>query len=347
MGWLYLVVSIVIVLGLSFTASLVETVFLSITSDFSKLISKRDQTAGIFLTKFLKAQERTLASLALFNIIVLILGAAGTGVGAYILVGIGWVVLVSGGLAFFVLVFTETFAKSLGQKKWKTLARPSIYVIFVILIVTYPFAVILEALWRKTGTKKIGGRIDGFDPRQLAPLGQQEKKIMENLRRFKHIKAQDIMTPRSVIYSFPRQRTIGQIVKKGKPLRFSRIPIYDRDIDSITGLVLRYEIFKSHAEGKVTDEVHTIEQPINVVPFSVSITKLLDEFIHRREHLFLVVDEYGGTAGIISLEDCIESLIGVEIIDELDIVEDMRKYARDKSRKKFRKQRVRKKSTAR
>ena len=127
--------------------------------------------------------------------------------------------------------------------------------------------------------------------------------------------------------AFNKDQTVNEVVQSGRVIRFSRIPIYGKDLDDITGFVLRYKILQCFSEGRGHEKLSNLAAEIFAVPDTKSVESLLDEFIRRREHLFLVVDEYGGTAGIITLGDAIETLLGVEIVDEFDSVDDMRKYA--------------------
>jgi len=155
----------------------------------------------------------------------------------------------------------------------------------------------------------------------------QESLVIQNMLRLRNILAKDVLTPRSVLLAFPRQATIAEVIQKYDPIRFSRIPIFGKNLDDITGFVHRYKVLQALAQGQHTKKMADIALPIHAIPDTKTIAATLDEFIKRRQHLFLVVDEHGGTAGIITLEDAIETLLGVEIVDEFDTAEDMRKLA--------------------
>ncbi|MCK5271284.1 MAG: CBS domain-containing protein, partial [Sedimentisphaerales bacterium] len=164
------------------------------------------------------------------------------------------------------------------------------------------------------------GQTDGI-------LHTQESLIIQNMLRLRNIRVKDILTPRRVMLAFQKDTTIAEALEKHNPVRFSRIPVYGRDYDDIIGLVLRYKLMQLLADGKGHLTLAATTSPIHAIPDTKSVAATMDEFIKRREHIFLVVDEHGGTAGIITLEDAIETLLGVEIVDEFDTVEDMRKWA--------------------
>ena len=156
----------------------------------------------------------------------------------------------------------------------------------------------------------------------------QESRVIQNLLLLNKVYARDVLTPRNVMLAFRQDTTIAQVVEKHSPLRFGRIPVYQQDLDDITGVVHRYKLLDAYSQGKSELTLAALAQPLYAIPDSKSVASILDEMIRRQDHMFLVVDEYGGTAGIITLEDAIETLLGVEIVDEFDTVEDMRTLAR-------------------
>jgi CBS domain containing-hemolysin-like protein len=135
------------------------------------------------------------------------------------------------------------------------------------------------------------------------------------------------MTPRTVVYTLPADRTVSEVIEAGPP-RFSRIPIVDRSLDQPRGIVHRREIFKAASEERGDATLADLARPLHAVPELAKLPFVLREFVRRREHLFLVVDEYGGNVGIVTLEDVVESLLGMEIVDETDPVVDMQQLAR-------------------
>ena len=233
-----------------------------------------------------------------------------------------------------ILVFSEIIPKTVGAVYGKRLAPAVAYTIRGLMVVTYPLVVLFEGLAKVISGKRYRPKVSREEMMAVAEIGKaegtlltQETRIIQNLLRLHKIRAGDVLTPRSVMLAFSKERTVGEVVEAVEPLRFSRIPVYGKDLDEITGVVHRYQLVQAQAQGRGTVRLEALAKEIHAVPETKSVAGILDDMIRRREHIFLVVDEYGGTAGIITLEDAIETLLGVEIVDEFDTVEDMRKYA--------------------
>ena len=238
-------------------------------------------------------------------------------------------------LTFATIIFSEIIPKTLGAVYWKRLSSPAAYIIQVLIIVTYPFVFFLKGvakLFTGKNRPRFMTREDILALTQISHtegiLQKKEAHIIENLLRMTKIKAGDILTPRSVILAFQKNQTVEEIISKFNPIRFSQIPIYDKDIDNVVGMVFRSRILEVYFKEQTSAKMEELMLPLYVIPESKSVGNVLDEFIKRKEQIFLVVDEYGGTEGIVTLEDTIETLLGVEIVDELDTTEDMRALAR-------------------
>ncbi len=320
---------------LSFLCSILEAVLLSVSHAHIELLIRDEVRSGRILRRLKRKVNQPLAAILTVNTVANTVGAAGVGAQALTVFGSGWVALVSGLLTFAILVFSEVIPKTLGAAHWKRLAPFSAYAIYGLIILCYPVVLFLRAV--SLVVARTGGdprRVTRRELSALAGIGAdegtlmgKEKQVIQNLLRLKYIRAGDVMTPRSVMTALPKDLTVAQALERADKLKFSRIPIYEENIDRVTGLVLRIHIYEAQAAGKDGQTMEQLAQPIHAVPESKSIAGTLDEFIKRREHLFLVVDEYGGTEGIVTLEDAIETLLGVEIIDEFDSVADMRQYA--------------------
>ena len=190
-------------------------------------------------------------------------------------------------------------------------------------------------------SRLIGGKkLSSITPAELAhtaELGQQEGALTEkegnvikNILRLRSIRVKDIMTPRTVVFALPSELTVSEVMEKHSPLRFSRIPIFDETIDNVVGMVSRFELLEHYAEGKGDMRLARFVSSIHAVSNSMLTSDLLDEFVARSAHMFAVYDEHGGLSGVVTLEDTIETLLGSEIVDETDIVEDMRVLAQQK-----------------
>ena len=154
--------------------------------------------------------------------------------------------------------------------------------------------------------------------------------MFANLLRFNSINVRAIMTPRIVLFALPGEETVGEVVDHRGDLRFSRIPIYGKNRDQITGYVLSQDILVTAAKGSPGTKLNDLERELIVVPDTLALPALFDRLIAAREHIALVCDEFGGTAGVVTMEDLIETLLGFEIVDEVDSVDDMQELARQK-----------------
>ena len=159
-------------------------------------------------------------------------------------------------------------------------------------------------------------------------LKMVENRILHNLLRLESLKVEDIMTPRTVVIALPEDKTVGEVVEEASQAPVSRIPIYQDTIDDVTGFVLKHDILLAQAQDHPEKQLKTLCRSLNTVPATASLHTMFEMFIARRDHIARVIDEYGGTDGIVSMEDLVETLLGVEIVDEADQEEDMQRLAR-------------------
>ena len=158
------------------------------------------------------------------------------------------------------------------------------------------------------------------------------KQFIENLLQLKNISVNDILTPRSVIFGFEDKQTVGEAMDLDGGINFSRIPIFNENIDNVIGIVYKDTLLETMADDFFEKTMSEISKPVDTVFENESVESVLKKFISKRSHMFIVKDEFGGTTGLVTLEDCIETLLGVEIMDESDKVADMRKLAKDQLR---------------
>ena len=157
---------------------------------------------------------------------------------------------------------------------------------------------------------------------------ENESKIIKNLLTFKDVFAKNVMTPRSVLTAENETTTVEEFFNKNMNVRFSRIPIYTDNPDNIIGLVLKDEVFKEMALGNGSKQLTDLKRAIIIVDRNKPIPQLFEELVATRNHMALVVDEYGSVSGIVTMEDVIETLLGLEIMDESDNVSDLQRLAR-------------------
>ena len=164
--------------------------------------------------------------------------------------------------------------------------------------------------------------------RQDGTITPRESRIMRNLLDLRRVKVADVLTPRTVVFALPHDDTVEGVMTEQLPLRFSRIPIYKDSLDHVIGYVIRPKLYEAHVTGRGKTAMAELAEPIEFIPELASVIDALELFIEKRQHIALAVNEYGGTEGIITLEDALETLLGVEIVDETDATPDMRALAK-------------------
>ncbi len=342
-----LIVYLLFALGVSFICSLLESILLSITHAYTAVLIRDGRKAGKILRHMKQNIDKPLAAILTMNTVANVVGAAGVGAQAYSVFGREWVAAASGTLTVLILVCSEIIPKTLGTVYWKHLAPSAVYVLKAMVFLTYPIVIILEVI-SSTISRGAGHhtRITRDEIMVLAEIGEREgilhekeARIIRNLFLLDEIHTGEILTPRSVMFGCQKDRTVKDIIDEYSPIPFSRIPVFGESLDDIIGIARRKELLEAFHSGNTDSTLETFVNPVHVVPETKTIADLLDEFIIRREHVFMVIDEYGGTEGIVTLEDAIETLLGVEIVDEYDTAEDMRELALERWRKTHAKRR--------
>nr|WP_321245320.1 hemolysin family protein [uncultured Psychroserpens sp.] len=324
----------------SFLCSILEAVLLSVTPTFINLRKQEGKSYATSLEALKKDVDRPLIAILTLNTIAHTVGAILVGKEAEGLYGNGdgyGVFIVSAVMTILILVASEIIPKTIGATYWKSLAN---FTTKALKVLIFPLKW-TGLLWlMQLTTKLIGGKGHGSVLSRegflvMADMAQEEgvfqeneSKIIKNLLNFKEIFAKDIMTPRTVMKSEDESTTVEDFFNKNMNLRFSRIPIYVDDPDNIKGLVLKDEIFKEMALDNGSKKLSELKRHIIVVERNLPIPSLFEQLVQSRNHMALVVDEYGSVSGIVTMEDVIETLLGLEIMDESDNVSDLQHMAR-------------------
>jgi CBS domain containing-hemolysin-like protein len=331
-----LILYLSLAIGVSFLCSLLEAGLLSIPRGYVAILVDRGDAAGKLLQQMKNKIDRPLSAILTLNTVAHTVGAAGVGAQAVAVFGQAWVGLVSAALTLLILVFSEIIPKTLGAVHAKRLAGFTAHTVRLMMVLCLPIVAGLEWVNRMVaGDKRSGGNISRQEVSALASLSQQhgdlepsESQVIRNLIALREIEVRQIMTPRHVVFALEQDMTVTEAVASSGPLHFTRIPIYADDIDRITGLVTRYEINEAYRSAKRNAPLKQLARPMHIIPEHASVGDALEQFLKQQTHLFQVVDEYGGTAGVVSLEDTIETLLGVEIVDETDMHIDMQALAK-------------------
>ncbi len=329
-----LIFYLTLALGVSFVCSFVEAAILSLPQSRIELLKSRGRNVGILLDRQKHNIDRSLAAILTLNTISHTIGAAGVGAQALMLWGSEVVAIVSVILTILILVLSEIIPKNLGVLMASSSASFVAYAVQGMIYLTYPFVVVLEKLARLITRGKKRTSITREELTLLADLAMQhkviksdERKIIYNLIHLAKLPVEQIMTPRTVTFMLDEETTVGEVLARKEKLKYSRIPLMKEGPDQVTGMVLKQEIYEAGLEGNMDAKLKDLVQEIHRVPETATVTDVFEDFLRKKAHLFLVEGDYGGTAGVVSLEDAIETLIGREIVDETDQVADMRELA--------------------
>ncbi len=320
---------------ISFICSILESVLLSVNMSYISLLEKEKPKVGLLLKLHKLNINKSIASILILNTLANTLGAAGVGAQAGMIFGSAAVFYVSVVLTFAILFFSEIIPKTIGALYWKELAPMAAYVIRFLIWLTYPIILVTLFVTNRISKNKEGSNslskaellASALLSEDEGVIDEKESDLIENVLHLDEVKVKDILTPRSVVFAIEENKSIKEIMADKNLYNFSRIPIYDTAIDNMTGIVLTKKIFyQATLDNSLV--VKEIKKKIFKINKYIPVPKALDLFIKRKEHMFLVVDSYDQTEGIITLEDCIETILGVEIMDESDTVEDMREHAK-------------------
>ncbi|MCF8109685.1 MAG: hemolysin family protein [Desulfohalobiaceae bacterium] len=324
-----------IALGFSFLCSLLESILLSITPGFIGAHENTSPKTGHLMRKLKEDIDRPLAAILSLNTIAHTVGAAGVGAQSLVVFGSGYVAITSAVLTLLILVFTEIIPKTIGALYWRELAPVTARILHVIIVLLYPLVYLSLIITRIISREKPVRSISREELQAMADIGhkegqfrEQESQIIKNLFLLRKLRADDIMTPRTVIFMLPAEMTIGEVIVKFQEIKFSRIPIYRETTDQIDGFVLKSDIYLEASRGNQEKKLHEFCRNLPVIPEMVQLIRLFEQLLAEQQHAMLVVDEHGSVAGIITMEDVIETLLGIEIMDETDTVADMRALAR-------------------
>jgi CBS domain containing-hemolysin-like protein len=332
-----LIVYLFVAIGISFLCSIMEAVLLSAPLPFLKA---REESGKPGYTRFIKLKtniDKPLSAILSLNTVAHTVGAAGVGAQAVYVFGEAYFGIISAVLTIVILIFSEIIPKTIGARFWRELVIPSGYIIRSMIVVTYPLVLVAAVITRafQRDTKEVTTSREEISA--LATIGtaegifaEEENRIIQNLIRLRDIRVSEIITPRVVLATADENMPVTEFLKNKAFLHYSRIPVYMTSTDNVTGYVLRQEVFERMTGDHENLTLKEIRREIVIVPDSMTILRAWDKLLTAKEHIALVVDEYGGVDGIVTMEDIIETLLGFEIMDEKDMITDMQQYAKER-----------------
>lgn len=333
-----LILYLCLAIFVSFLCSVLEAALLSITPSYIEALEQKGSSLGKHLKALKGDIDRPLAAILSLNTIAHTIGAAGVGAQAAKVFGEVYVGIVSAILTILILVFSEIIPKTLGVSYWRSLTRFTSATLRLLIIMMYPLVLLSQGITKLLSKEEQQQSISRAEIYAMADMGhkegifeESESRILKNLVRLRTIKAEDIMTPRTVVVAAPEDTTLNNLHTKHKDyLRFSRIPVYHEQIDNITGFIHKHDLLDKLADDKHDLKLKDIKRDIMMISEEMKLPALFEKFISEREQIALAVDRYGGMAGIVTMEDVLETLLGLEIVDEYDNKMDMQEYARER-----------------
>lgn len=333
----------------SFLCSIWEAVLLSITPSHVEVLTQENHPVAPKLKEFKDEIDRPLSAILTLNTVAHTVGAIGVGAQAGKVFGTGDIVLggmtlplsgevlVAVFMTIAILYLSEIFPKTIGANNWKALTPFTVKSLSFISFLLAPavwVSQLITKMLKKDKKKSVLSRTDFAAMTQLGlkagTIKSSESRIINNLLKFDSIKTQTITTPRTVMFASEAKVTLQAFYDSHPTIRFSRIPLYDTAIDKVKGYVLKDDLLDNILKGKGESSLSSIMREMIVVNEDTPLPALFNQLSEAREHIALVVDQYGGVEGVVTMEDVIETLLGLEIVDEFDNDSDMQKLAHQK-----------------
>lgn len=335
-------------LGISFLCSILEAVLLSTPMSFISMKEEEGNKTAKLLKKYKTEIDGPVAAILSLNTIAHTIGAAGVGAEAVDVFGEEYFGVISAILTILILVFSEIIPKTIGANSWRVLALPATKIIKGLMVITYPLVKLSEYITKIFDRGEEQATVSREEVSAMVNVGVEEgvfqvkeKKIIQNFIKLDSVLAEDIMTPNLVVESVPETMTMKEFYAL-KELSHSRIPVYKENRDYITGYILRATVLERLAEDKFDIKLSQIMRPMLSFGEEESVSVIWEKMLESKEHISVITDEYGCMRGLVTMEDVIETMLGVEIVDEYDKTEDMQELARERWQK-MRQQRVAKK----
>lgn len=329
-----LFIYIFVAIAFSFLCSILEAVLLSVNHAYIALLINEGHPAGKLFKKWKGDIGKPLIAILTLNTIAHTIGAAGAGAQATLVFGSAYLGIFSAVLTLLILVFSEVIPKTLGAQYWRQLVPFSAFALKHMIWVLYPFIKLAEKI---TNCFKGQPELSGLSREEFASmadlsseegqLDEQETHFLKNLLLLRKMQVKDAMTPRTVMFNLAGTLLVEEYFHKYDKISFSRIPIYKDDPDNIVGYVFRSDLLLAQARGNGQSSLDNYLRPIPVAPEMISLHNIFSKFVKERSHIMLVIDEYGNVQGVITLEDVIETALGIEIVDEKDQAIDMQQEA--------------------
>ena len=331
----YLISSLI----LSSLCSVLEAVLLATTSTFASMKEEEGSRAATLLKAYKADIDRPISAILSLNTIAHTLGAAGVGAQATILWGSEAVGIASAVMTLLILVISEIIPKVIGATYWRELALGTARIISVLIVITYPLVLLSQLITRVFSSKNGPSTVSREEVQAMVNVGVEEgvfkakeRKAIQSFLKLEEVKAEEIMTPAPVVATAIETMTLGEFYEHGDERlhSYSRIPVYDEEEEYIKGYVLRAEVLEELSDDRFAMPLTDLLRPILTFRDDEPVSNIWEQMLAKKEHISIIIDEYGTMRGIVTMEDVIETMLGVEIVDENDEAVDMQDMAREK-----------------
>ena len=324
-------------LAVSFLCSVLEAVLLSTPVSFISMKESQGVKTASLMMKYKTNVDRPVAAILTLNTVAHTIGAAGVGSESVKVFGEAYFGIISAILTLLILVLSEIIPKTIGASYWRSLAMPSTKIIKVMIVVTYPLVWLSELITRCFSPKIQPLTVSREEVAAIVNVGTDEgvidvveNKAIQNFLKLAGVCAKDIMTPFVVVSPVAKSTTMKEFYDNKSLAPYSRVPVFDSQREFIVGYVRRCTVLEMLSKDRFTMPVSEIVRPILFFPETEKVSEIWQRMLERKEHISVITDEYGCMRGIVTMEDVIETMLGVEIVDECDTTEDLQALARKK-----------------
>ena len=323
-------------MAISFMCSLLESVLMTTPISFISAKVEEGNRNAVLFEKMKDDMDRPIAAILSLNTIANTIGAAGVGRQATLVFGSEWFGVVSALMTILILVFSEILPKTIGTTHWKQFLWLS-RVMQALIVVMYPLVILIRYVSKLVSKDEADETVSREEVAAMANIGEEEgvidkseNKVIQNIIKLDDIKAYDVKTPRVDAAIAPENMTLKQFYKQEELSHNSRIPVYADSPEFITGYIMRYDVLENLAEDKFDTRLKSIKRKIAAFHEETSVSDIWESLLKTKDQIALIIDVYGCFQGIITLEDIIETILGMEIIDENDTITDMQQYAKER-----------------
>lgn len=324
-------------LALSFLCSVLEAVLLSTPISFISMKEKQGVKSASLMLQYKTNVDRPVAAILSLNTVAHTIGAAGVGSESVKIFGEAYFGVISAIMTLLILILSEIIPKTIGASYWRELSMPATKIIRLLIIVTYPLVWLSELLTRCFAPKIQPLTVSREEVAAMVNVGEeegvfqaQESKILQSFLKLENVKAKTIMTPQIIVSTANVKTTMEEFHINAEFSHYSRIPVYDSKKEYVSGYVLRSAVLEKICSGNGKDRMSGIVRPILTFGEEEKVSDIWKAMLEKKEHISVIADEYGCMRGIVTMEDVIETMLGVEIVDECDTATDLQEVARQR-----------------